>query len=61
LYKEVIILRKMGWKNKKAPTTYDLVRGYTGKSYSNELFAQVNDFFYEFGIIAPPKRDKDPE
>ncbi|NLW90179.1 MAG: hypothetical protein GXY34_01065 [Syntrophomonadaceae bacterium] len=54
-------MRKMGWKNKKAPTTYDLVRGYTGKSYSNELFAQVNDFFYEFGIIAPPKRDKDPE
>lgn len=45
--------------NQKTPSTYDAVRGHFGKSYANELFAQVNEFFYEFGIINPPKSRKD--
>jgi len=48
-------------KKGKTPSTYDQVRGHTGKSYANELFAQVNDFFYEFGIINPSKKSKEPE
>ncbi|MGE5390053.1 MAG: hypothetical protein ACM3PE_03215 [Deltaproteobacteria bacterium] len=54
-------MNKKDQKNEKAPSTYDLVRGHTGKSYANELFAQVNDFFYEFGIVNPPKKNKDSE
>ena len=48
-----------GQKKDRTPSTYDMVRGHNGKSYANELFAQVNDLFYEFGIIKPPKKEKD--
>lgn len=34
-------------------------KGKFGKSYANELFAQVNDLFYEFGLIGRPKSKDD--
>ncbi|MEQ8175354.1 MAG: hypothetical protein ABRQ26_09830 [Syntrophomonadaceae bacterium] len=34
-------------------------KGKFGKSYANELFAQVNDLFYEFGLIGRPKPKDD--
>lgn len=40
----------------KTPSAHDLARGHFGKSYANELFAQVDNFFYEFGISKPPTR-----
>lgn len=46
-------------KTKRPLSTYDMVRGHTGKSYANELFAQVNELFYEFGIVKPPNNKKD--
>jgi hypothetical protein len=38
-------------------------KGKFGKSYANELFAQVNDLFYEFGLIGrpKPKDDRQPD
>lgn len=48
-------------EKEKAPSIYDMVRGHSGKSYANELFAQVNNFFYEFGVIKPPKSEKEPD
>ncbi len=45
--------------NEKAPSIYDMVRGHNGKSYANELFAQVDNVFYEFGVIKPPDPHRD--
>jgi len=48
-----------GQKTNRPLSIYDMVRGHNGKSYANELFAQVNDLFYEFGIVKPPTKKKD--
>mgnify|MGYP000970290124 CR=1 FL=1 len=37
------------------------VKGKTNQSFANELFAQVNNVFYEFGLLGknygPPRAD----
>lgn len=38
-----------------------MAKGKFGKSYANELFAQVNDLFYEFGLIGKPKPKGDSQ
>ncbi len=35
-----------------------MAKGKLGKSYVNELFAQVDEFMYEFGIIDRAKSKK---
>jgi|GEM_PF-6490922 hypothetical protein len=48
------------------------IRGKTNRSFANELFAQVNNVFYEFGLLgknygppgvgnARPDREREPE
>lgn len=54
-------MKETDQNNKKAPSIYDMVRGHNGKSYANELFAQVDNFFYEFGVIKPPSQNRDPK
>lgn len=44
---------KYGGPKKDRPAEA-MAKGKFGKSYTNELFAQVNDFMYEFGIIGKP-------
>ncbi|HWP96277.1 MAG TPA: hypothetical protein VN426_05460 [Syntrophomonadaceae bacterium] len=36
-----------------------MAKGKTGKSFANELFAQADNFLYEFGIIGRPHKQPD--
>ncbi len=38
-------------------------KGKTGGSFTNDLFASIENFFYEFGLISKPssKKDKNEE
>ncbi|MGR6836466.1 hypothetical protein [Syntrophomonas erecta] len=33
-----------------------MAKGKTKGSFANALFGATDDFFYEFGVIGPPKR-----
>lgn len=38
-----------------------LAKGYNGRSLANDLFSQVNDIFYEFGLLKRPEQKNIPE
>lgn len=43
--------------SKKDPESLAAAKGKNGKSFVGELFSQVEDFFYEFGLMSKPERD----
>lgn len=43
--------------SKKDSESMAAAKGHNGKSFASELFSQVEDFFYEFGLMSKPGRD----
>lgn len=43
--------------SKKESESLAAAKGKNGKSFASELFSQVEDFFYEFGLMSKPGRD----
>lgn len=51
----------MPLNRRKEKPALSAAKGKFGKSFANELFAQVNNLFYEFGLIGQPRSRDDKQ